>query len=122
MLAAFILNRTVFRGEPGGFVLEMHPYGKPPFGQVVRRSVVDRVAHTMWRAVEFAAPAALLFWILGNVPPGAPFEQTAIGHLVRTLAPLGQPWGLRGAMLAALLFALPAKEIIVPALAMTYGL
>jgi ferrous iron transport protein B len=29
---------------------------------------------------------------------------------------------LSGAMLTALLFALPAKEIIVPALAMTYGL
>ncbi|MCK4394898.1 ferrous iron transport protein B [Candidatus Bipolaricaulota bacterium] len=122
LLATFILNRTLFRGEPGGFVLEMHPYRKPQFGQVIRRSLVDRVATTMLRAVEFAAPATLLIWILGNVPPGVPFEQTAIGWLVRTLAPLGRLWGLSGEMLAALLFALPAKEIIVPALAMTYGL
>jgi ferrous iron transport protein B len=76
----------------------------------------------MWRAIEFAAPATLLIWVLGNIPRGAPFEQTAIGWLVHTLSPLGQPWGLSGEMLTALLFALPAKEIVMPALAMTYGL
>jgi ferrous iron transport protein B len=122
VLATFILNKTIFRGEPGSFVLEMHPYRKPQFWQVIWRSLVDRVSHTMWRAVEFAAPATLLIWVLGNVPQGVPFEQTPIGWLVRTLTPLGRPWGLSGEMLASLSFALPAKEIIVPALAMTYGL
>jgi ferrous iron transport protein B len=121
-LATLILNKTLFRGEPGGFVLEMPPYRKPKWGQVAWRALVDRVAHTMWRAVEFAGPASLLIWLLGNLPPGAPFEQTAVGWLVRTLAPLGRPFGLTGEMLAALLFTLPAKEIVVPALAMTYGL
>lgn len=121
-LATLGLNKTLFRGEPGSFVLEMPPYRKPQFWQVIWRALRDRVALTMWRAVEFAAPATLLIWALGNIPRGVPFEQTAIGWLVRTLAPLGRPWGLSGAMLTALLFALPAKEIIVPALAMTYGL
>jgi ferrous iron transport protein B len=69
-----------------------------------------------------AAPATLLIWLLGNLPPGAPFEHTAIGHLVHVLAPLGQPLGLTGEMLVALLFTLPAKEIVVSSLAMTYGL
>jgi ferrous iron transport protein B len=121
-LATLILNKTLFRGEPGGFVLEMPPYRKPKWGQVAWRALVDRVAHTMWRAVEFAGPASLIIWILGNLPYGAPFEQTAIGWLVRTTAPLGRPFGLTGEMITALLFTLPAKEIVVPALAMTYGL
>jgi len=121
-LVTLILNKTLFRGEPGGFVLEMPPYRKPKWGQVAWRALVDRVAHTMWRAVEFAGPASLLIWLLGNFPPGAPFEQTVVGWLVRTLAPLGCPFGLTGEMLTALLFTLPAKEIVVPALAMTYGL
>jgi ferrous iron transport protein B len=72
--------------------------------------------------VMIAAPATLLIWLLGNLPPGAPFEQTAIGWLVRTMGPLGRPFGLTGEMLTALLFTLPAKEIVVPSLAMTYGL
>jgi len=121
-LATLGLNKTLFRSEPGSFVLEMPPYRKPKFWQVIWRALWDRVALTMWRAVEFAAPATLLIWVLGNIPRGVPFEQTAIGWLVHGLAPLGRPWGLSGAMLTALLFALPAKEIIVPALAMTYGL
>jgi ferrous iron transport protein B len=121
-LATLILNKTLFRGEPGGFVLEMPPYRKPKWGQVAWRALVDRVAHTMWRAVEFAGPASLLIWLLGNLPPGAPFEQTPIGWLVRTLAPLGRPWGMSGEMMTSLLFTLPAKEIVVPALGMTYGL
>ena len=121
-LATLILNKTLFRGEPGGFVLEMPPYRKPKWGQVAWRALVDRVAHTMWRAVEFAGPASLIIWLLGNLPYGVPFEQTAIGWLVRTLAPLGRPFGLTGEMITALLFTLPAKEIVVPALAMTYGL
>ena len=121
-LATFVLTRTIFRGEPGGFVLEMPPYREPKWGQVAWRALVDRVAHTMWRAVQFAGPASLLIWLLGNLPPGVPFEQTAVGWLVRALAPLGRPFGLTGEMLTALLFTLPAKEIVVPALAMTYGL
>jgi ferrous iron transport protein B len=121
-LATLILNKTIFRGEPGSFVLEMPHYRKPKWGQVAWRALVDRVAHTMWRAVEFAGPASLIIWLMGNLPPNAPFEQTAIGWLVRTLVPLGRPFGLNGEMLTALLFTLPAKEIVVPALAMTYGL
>lgn len=121
-LATWVLNKTLFRSEPGGFVLEMPSYRKPKWGQVAWRALVDRVAHTMWRAVQFAGPASLIIWTLGNVPPGAPFEQTPVGWLVRTLAPLGHPVGLTGEMLTALLFTLPAKEIVVPALAMTYGL
>ncbi len=121
-LATLILNRTLFRGEPGGFVLEMPPYRKPKWEQVIRRALVDRVTHTMWRAVVFAGPASLAIWLLGNLPPGAPFEQTAVGWLVRGAAPLGRPFGLTGEMITALLFTLPAKEIVVPALAMTYGL
>lgn len=121
-LATLILTKTLFRGEPGGFVLEMHPYRKPKWGQVVWRALVDRVAHTMWRAIEFAGPASLIIWLLGNLPPEASFEQTPVGYLVAALAPLARPIGLTGEMLTALLFTLPAKEIIVPALAMTYGL
>jgi ferrous iron transport protein B len=122
LLATWALNRFFFRQEPGGFVMELPPYRKPKWGQVIRRTLVQQVGHTMGRAVMIAAPATLLIWLLGNFPPGAPFEHTAIGYLVAALSPLGRPLGLTGEMLAALLFTLPAKEIVVSSLAMTYGL
>jgi len=122
LLATWILNRVFFRQEPGGFVMELPPYRTPKWGQVIWRTLVNQVGHTMGRAVMIAAPATFVIWLLGNLPHGAPFEQTAIGWLVRTLDPLGHPLGLSGEMLTALLFTLPAKEIVVSSLAMTYGL
>ncbi len=122
LLATWVLNRLLFKEEPSGFVMELPPYRTPKWGQVIWRTLVDQVGHTMGRAVMIAAPATLLIWLLGNVPHGVPFEQTAVGWMVRMLAPLGRPLGLSGEMLTALLFTLPAKEIVVPSLAMTYGL
>jgi len=122
LLATFVLNRLFFRHEPSGFVMELPPYRMPKWGQVIQRSLVHQVGHTMGRAVMIAAPATLLIWLLGNLPPGVPPEQTAVGHLVHALDPLGRPLGLTGEMLTALLFTLPAKEIVVSSLAMTYGL
>ncbi|NOZ29182.1 MAG: ferrous iron transport protein B [Chloroflexi bacterium] len=121
-LATFLLNRTIFRDEPGGFVLELPPYRTPQIGPVVWRVLVDKVADTMGRAIQIAAPTVVLIWLMGNFPRGVPFEQTPIGWLVRLLEPLGRPWQLSGEAMAALLFTLPAKEIVVPSLAMTYGL
>jgi ferrous iron transport protein B len=122
LLATWLLNSFLFRREPGGFVMELPPFRTPKWGQVIWRTLVHQVGHTMGRAILIAAPATLIIWLLGNLPPDVSFEQTAIGHLVRVLAPLGQPFGLTGEMLVALLFTLPAKEIVVSSLAMTYGL
>jgi len=122
LLATWVLNHLFFRQEPGGFVMELPPYRTPKWGQVIWRTLVHQVGHTMSRAVMIAAPATFIIWLLGNLPAGAPFEQTAVGHLVAALAPLGKPFGMSGEMLTALLFTLPAKEIVVSSLAMTYGL
>jgi ferrous iron transport protein B len=122
LLATWIMNQLFFRGEPSGFVMELPPYRRPKWGQVISRTLVHQVGHTMGRAVIIAAPATFLIWLLGNLPPGAPPERTAVGYLVSALAPLGRSFGLTGEMLTALIFTLPAKEIVVPSLAMTYGL
>jgi ferrous iron transport protein B len=122
LVATWGLNRIFFRREPGGFVMELPPYRKPKWGQVIRRSLVHQVGHTMSRAVMIAAPAMLIIWFLGNFPPDSPFEQTAVGHMVKIFKPLGRPFGLTGEMITALVFTLPAKEIVVSSLSMTYGL
>ena len=121
LAATFMLNRTMFRREPSGFVMELPPYRTPQWGGVLYRALVHQVGHVMTRAVLFAAPATLLIWFLGNVPRGAPFEDTAIGWLVNVLGPMGRPLGLTGEMATALVFTLPAKEIVVASLASSLG-
>ncbi len=122
LLATFVLSKTVFRHEPSGFVMELPPYRIPQWRSVIRRTLVDQVGHVLGRAVLFAAPASGIIWALGHIPVGVPFQKTAIGKLVAVLRPLGLPLGLTGEMLTALLFTLPAKEIVVPSLAITHGL
>jgi ferrous iron transport protein B len=122
LLATLVLSKTIFRGEPSGFVMELPPYRVPQWRTVIRRSLIDQVGHVLGRAILFAAPASGIIWVLGHIPLGADFEATAIGRMVQSLAPVGLPLGLTGEMLVALLFTLPAKEIVVPALAMTHGL
>ncbi len=121
-LVTWGLNKTLFRGEQGGFVLELPPYRKPQFGVVIWRTLIDKIGKTMWRATEIAAPASILIWIFGNVPHGVPFSQTLVGRLVHVLSFVGAPLHLSGEMVTSLLFTLPAKEIVVPSLSMTYGL
>jgi ferrous iron transport protein B len=122
LLATLVLSKTLFGREPSGFVMELPPYRMPQWRSVIRRSLSDQVGHVLGRAVLFAAPASGIIWVLGHIPAGAEFEATAIGRLVQWLGPVGRPLGLTGEMLVALLFTLPAKEIAVPALAMTHGL
>jgi ferrous iron transport protein B len=122
LLATWALNRLFFRREPSGFVMELPPYRRPKWAQVIWRTLIHQVGHTMGRAIMIAAPATFVIWLLGNIPHGAPFEHTPVGHLVTALGPLGRPFGLSGEMLTSLLFTLPAKEIVVSSLAMTYGL
>jgi ferrous iron transport protein B len=122
LIGTKILNGLLFRREPSGFVMELPPYRQPKWGQVIWRALVHQAGHTMGRAIMIAAPATLIIWVFGNLPAGVPFEQTIVGHLVHALARIGHPFGLTGEMIAALLFSLPAKEIVVSSLAMTYGL
>lgn len=102
MLAAtWMLKKMLFRREPTGFVMELPPYRKPKWGQVIWRTLVQQVGHTMGRAIRIAAPATLVMWAVGNIPRDVPFPETTIGRLVAALEPLGRPLGLNGEMMAS---------------------
>lgn len=122
LFATLVLSKTIFRNEPSGFVMELPPYRMPQWHTVLRRAFIHQVGHVLGKAILFAAPASGIIWALGHIPVGVPYEQTAVGRLVSLVEPLGGPMGLTGEMITALLFTLPAKEIIVPSLAITHGL
>ncbi len=122
LLGSWILSRTFLKGEAPLFVLELPPYRKPSFRKLIVNTVWERAVQTQYRALVVAAPFCALIWLLSNLPVNAEFEQTVTGHLVAWLGVIGKPLGLDGSMLAACLFALPAKEIALASLAITYGL
>ena len=57
LLASFLLSKTILRGVPSAFVLELPPYRRPKLGEVIVRSMLDRTIFVLARAVTVAIPA-----------------------------------------------------------------
>lgn len=112
-----ILSKTILKGVPSSFTLELPPYRKPQFGKVIIRSIFDRTLFVLGRAAAVAAPTGLLIWILANATVG---DLSILRHLTDFLDPFGRLLGLDGIILAAFILGLPANEIIVPIIIMTY--
>jgi len=117
LLVSSLLSRTLLRGMPSFFVLELPPFRRPQLGQILIRSLLDRTLFVLWRAVVIAAPAGALTWILANSFLG---ETSVFALIAGWLNPLGQLMGMDGIILIAFLLGLPANEIVLPILIMGY--
>ena len=69
-IASGILTRTLLKGAPSSFILEMPPYRKPKIETVVLRSVIDRTIFVLGRAITAAAPAGI--HSIPRQPPAGP--------------------------------------------------
>lgn len=118
LLVSFFLSRTVLRGMPSAFVLELPPFRRPQIGQVLLRSLLDRTIFVLGRAITAAAPAGALIWMLQHVTVG---NGTLLTQIAAFLEPLGGLMGLSGPILMAFLLGLPANEIVLPILLMFYS-
>jgi len=112
---SWLLSRTVLRGEPSTFSLELPPYRPPRVLHTLYTSVIDRTLIVLWRAVVFAAPAGAVIWLAGNVHVGG---ASVAQHLVHALDPAGIMLGLNGVILLAYVVAIPANEIVIPTVLM----
>ena len=111
MLSSLLLGKTVLKGAPSHFTLELPPFRRPQIGKVIVRSLRDRSLFVLGRAVAVAAPAGLLLWLLGNVSfDGMP----VLVKLSRVLDPVGIWLGMNGAILLAFLLSFPANELLLP--------
>lgn len=118
LAVSFLLSRTLLKGIPSAFVLELPPYRRPQIGAVIIRSLLDRTIFVLARAVTVAIPAGAILWICQNVEIGG---QTLLCGLTMLLEPLGSLMGLSGVILAAFLLGIPANEIVLPILLMVYS-
>jgi ferrous iron transport protein B len=112
---SWFLSRTLLRGEPSSFSLELPPYRPPRVLRTIYTSLIDRTIIVLWRAVLFAVPAGAVIWILSNVNFGG---VSISEHIVGSLDPLGLFVGLNGVILVAYILAIPANEIVIPTLLM----
>ncbi|CAM3843930.1 nucleoside recognition domain-containing protein [Mesobacillus zeae] len=114
---SWLLSKTLLKGVPTHYTLELPPYRKPKVFDVVIRSSINQTLAVLSRAVKIAAPAGVLTWILANVTVG---DTSILLHIVQFLDPMGQMLGLDGYILMAFLLGLPANEVVLPILLMGY--
>lgn len=118
LLVSFFLSRTVLKGMPSAFVLELPPFRRPQIGQVLVRSLLDRTIFVLGRAITAAAPAGAIIWLFQRIQIG---DGTLLTQIAMFLEPLGGIMGLSGPILLAFLLGLPANEIVLPILLMFYS-
>jgi ferrous iron transport protein B len=112
-----VLSKTLLKGVPSSFTLELPPYRKPQVGRILTRSIFDRTLFVLRRAVCVAAPAGAVIWLLANLHTG---NASILAHCANWLNPLGQMLGMDGHILMAFLLGLPANEIVLPILIISY--
>ena len=111
------LSKTILKGMPSSFVLELPPYRKPQIGKIFIRSIFDRTLFILARAIKVAAPAGLVIWLLANTGIDGKSFLTLIANFFEPFAKL---MGLDGYILTAFVLGIPANEIVLPIILMCY--
>jgi ferrous iron transport protein B len=113
--SSWLLSRTLLKGTPSSFSLELPPYRAPRLWATLYKSLIDRTLFVLWRAVVFALPAGAVIWLLAQINlSGQPLAL----DLVDALDPLAAVMGLTGVILLAYVVAIPANEIVIPTILM----
>lgn len=115
--ASKLLSKTVLKGVPSSFTLELPPYRRPQVLKVVVRSVFDRTLFVLGRAASVAAPAGIVIWLFANVHIG---DSTLLNVCADFLNPFAELLGFDGIVLLAFILGLPANEIVFPIIIMAY--
>lgn len=114
---SYLLSKTLLKGVPSTFTLELPPYRAPQVGRIIYTSLIDRTIFVLSRAVVVAAPAGAITWMLANIYVG---DLSILIHMSNFLDPLGKIIGLDGFILIAFIAGFPANEIVLPVLLMAY--
>ena len=120
-LTAVLFKNQYKNTEP--FILELPPYRFPTGRQILLRGWQE-VKHFLNRASKFIILGVVLVWVLTNLPTNvAPASiDTYAGKIGLLFAPILDPIGINHDLAIALILGYVAKEIVVGALAVIYGL
>ena len=91
LVVSWVLSKTVLKGEASAFTLELPPYRRPNISRILYTSLIDRTIFVLWRAMQTAAPAGAVIWILGNIYVGEASLAAACRQLPQPVRAAARP-------------------------------
>ena len=116
-LISNILSKTILKGIPTNFTLELPPYRKPEILKTIVRSIFDRTLFVLGRAIVVSIPAGIIIWLMANITIS---DKTILLYITDFLNPFANLMGLDGIILMAFILGFPANEIVFPIIIMSY--
>lgn len=116
-LTSFILSKTILKGYPGFFVLELPDYKKVKIRSVIKTSFVYKSLSILKKAVLISLPAGLIIYILTKVNINNVSLLVYVSCFLDSFAKL---LGLDGTILTSFILGFPANEIVMPLMIMGY--
>jgi ferrous iron transport protein B len=118
---ALVFRRRFASHEP--FVIELPPYRMPTARQVWMRGWLE-VKHFLRRATTFIFLGVIAVWLLTHLPAGAApaGPDSYAGWIGAALQPALAPIGIDEKLAVALIFGFVAKEVVIGAFAVIFGL
>ena len=127
LLVAWILKRTVFKGERQPLLMELPAY-RMPRPRDVALGLYERSRIFMVRAGTIIFAISVVLWFLASYPTapegaeGATITYSMAGILGQWLAPVLAPIGFTWQIAIALIPAMAAREVVIAALGTVYAL
>ena len=115
LTVSWVLSKTALKGVPTHYTLELPPYRKPKVWNTIVRATLDKSIYVLKRAIVVAACSCIN--LVTNIFIG---DTSLLMYFVNFLDPFAKMLGLDGFILAAFILGLPANEIVIPILLMSY--
>ena len=121
---AFLLKRTVLKGRPSSFIMELPPYRLPSLRSIGIR-LLDRSRIFLRRAGRIIFTVTVVLWVLMQFPrvggEAPEVDASALGRVGQVMEPAIEPLGFDWRIGVGLVSSLAAREVIVGTLGTIYG-
>ena len=112
-----ILSKTVLKNDENSFILELPPYRKPPIIKTIIKSMFEKTLLILKKTILISAPFGLLIYLMASIHING---NTILEISSNFLDPFAKLIGLDGVILLSFFLALPANELVIPIMIMTY--
>jgi ferrous iron transport protein B len=116
-LSSFILSKTLLKGYPGFFVLELPSYKKVKLKSIFKKAIIYKSLSILKKAIIVSIPCGIVLYIMSHIMINGSSLFMILSNYLDSIAKI---IGLDGVILLAFFLALPANEIVLPIIIMGY--